>query len=259
MCIPHSILIRTRTLCSHRVLKNHQWHRCCSLSRELKLGWIQTLPMHHGSGKACSKCYLLVTQPPCPQLQHEACIFCCFREVRGSNAFPGMLLLDIHSASSTKASLNSALVKLRQMHHLIVPFLAAPSVTTGFHRLQAHTWNNCWLQTFVIYFYTQCSFWSSADVRSHSDPSSHQCRTVLLPHPGAHYGVGVAALPRIQKELCSPVPAQKERKWELSFPFLPSSELLLFNLSPECSEIPHKNAMYRVGEVRLEVKGHLSE
>lgn len=219
MCIPHSILIRMRTLCSHRVLKNHQWHRCCSLSRELKLGWIQTLPMHHGSGKDCSKCYLLVTQPPCPQLQHEACIFCCFREVRGSNAFPGMLLLDIHSAPSTKANLNSVLVKLRQMHHLIVPFLAAPSVTTGFHRLQAHTWNNCWLQTFVIYFYTLCSFWSSADVQSHSDPSSHQCCTVLLPHPGAHYGVGGGSSSQNTEGALQPGTSPEGEEMRAQFPF----------------------------------------
>lgn len=152
MCIPHSILIRMRTLRSYHVLKNHQWHRCSSLSCEVKLGWIQILPVHCRSGKACSKCHLLVTQPPCPQLQPEASIFCCFREVRGSNSFPGMLLLDIPSAPSTKASLKSALVKLRQMYNLIIPIMAVPSVSVGFHKLQAHTWNNCWLQTFVIYF-----------------------------------------------------------------------------------------------------------
>lgn len=86
MCTPHSILIRVRTLHSYHVLKNHQWHRCSSLSREVELGWNQTLPTHCRSGKACSKCHLLVTQPPCPQLQLEASIFCCFREVRGSNS-----------------------------------------------------------------------------------------------------------------------------------------------------------------------------
>lgn len=103
MCTPHSILIRVRSLHSYHVLKNHQWHRCSSLSREVELGWNQTLPTHCRSGKACSKCHLLVTQPPCPWLQLEASIFCCFTEVRGSNSFQECCSWTFPSAPSTKA------------------------------------------------------------------------------------------------------------------------------------------------------------